>query len=167
MAKHLLNRTQIGAALEQVRGKRMPQRVRGNGFGYSRLLDVLAKNLPRTHARERLTTGIEKQNAFASAFFKSRPELTDIGRNGPDRRSPDGDEPLLASFAEHPHQLFLEQHVAHAERDPFGYAKAGPIRELEHRPIAEGKRLVERRRRDQSRDLVDREDIRQRTPPFR
>lgn len=64
VTKHLLNGAKVGAALQQMSGEGMPQRV-----GRYRLLDpgnfnVLPKNLPCSHSRQRLAASVEKEDSL-------------------------------------------------------------------------------------------------------
>ncbi len=70
MAEQELNRADVGAGFEQVYGKRVPHRMRGNGFGNPRAAvgflarlfdrgcgDVLSRTIPGEEPRRRpLTT---------------------------------------------------------------------------------------------------------------
>src|SRR5215475_5090418 len=84
-------------------------------------VDVAAKNLPGTHAAQGFAPRIEKENSLSALAirFETGAQLADVGRDGGDGRTPDGHEPLLAAFAEDPHELVLEQQILRAERDPF------------------------------------------------
>ena len=75
MAEHLLHRPQICTALQQMCCEGMAQRVWRNRFGYSHLVDVLAKNFPRAHARKRLTARVEEEDPFAFAFLQLRTQF--------------------------------------------------------------------------------------------
>ena len=48
MAQHGLNGTKIGPALQQMGGKGMPQSVRRNCFGDTRLAAVITEDLPKS-----------------------------------------------------------------------------------------------------------------------
>ena len=130
-------------------------------------VDVLAKDLPRAHARERRAARVEKERALPRAALELRPELALIDGDRGDRTPPDRHEPLLASFAEHAHETLVEQRVLHAERDPLGDAQPRAVRELEQRAVAKGERLVERRRGEQPLDIGDREHVGEREPALR
>src|SRR5687767_7473935 len=72
VAQHLLDGAQIGAPLQQVRGERMPQRMRRYVLRDAGPLDVLAKDLPRTHAGERLAARVQKQAPLPLPFLEPR-----------------------------------------------------------------------------------------------
>src|SRR3982750_3157784 len=63
MPKHFLDRAQICATLQEMRGERVAECMGRDVLLDSRTLDVLLKNLPRSHAGERLSAGVEEQDA--------------------------------------------------------------------------------------------------------
>src|SRR5687767_14729533 len=75
MSQHLLDRAQIGAAFQQVRGEGMPQRVWINTFADPGPLHVLPQDLPRPHTRERPAAGIEEEDSLPRPSFQCRPLL--------------------------------------------------------------------------------------------
>src|SRR5215204_4746518 len=64
MPKHFLDRSQIGASLEQMGRKRMAERVRRHVLVDAGALDVFAQDLPRPHARQRLSARVEEHHPF-------------------------------------------------------------------------------------------------------
>jgi len=153
VAEHFLDGAEVGPALEQVGGKGMAEGMRRDGLLDAGSVDVASEDFPGTHARERLATSIQEEDALPLPFLEFRALLADVGRNGRDRGSADGHEALLAAFAENTDQLLLENEVAHAERDPFGDTKTGAIGQLEHRAIAEDEWVVEARRGEEALDF--------------
>src|SRR5258706_2347355 len=71
VSEHFLDRSEIRTPLEQVCGKRMPQRMRRHTFSDSRSLHVLAENFPCAHARQWLSSGIQKKNSLPSTSLDS------------------------------------------------------------------------------------------------
>src|SRR5512140_176667 len=137
----------------------MPERVRSHMLLDVRHLDVLAKNLPRTHARQRRASRVEEERALPSAALELRPELALVHGHSRDRAAADRHQSLLAPLAEHAHEPFVEQRVLDPERDPLGHAQSGAIRELEQCAIAKGERLVEGRCREKALDVRHREHV--------
>ena len=85
--------------------------------------------------RQRLAARVEEENALpARRSLQPRTQLADVRRDGADRRASDRDESLLASLAEHAHELVLEQDVRtpsviHSEtRSPAPYASSSIAR---------------------------------------
>ena len=114
-----------------------------------------------------LPRALRNRTPFPSPFSSFGPQLAQIDRDRANRSPADRHEALLRSLSEHAHQMILQHHIAHAERDPFRDAKAGAVGQLEHRAVAKGQRLVERRRGEQLLDFVDAEHFGQRAPALR
>src|SRR5262249_29623427 len=100
VAQHLLHGAKVGAALEQMRGERVAQRVRGYAFtdprGTGRMLD----RAPRTHARKRRPARVQEYPALALPPIKRRPNLAYVQRDRSQRATADGDDTLLRALAE-------------------------------------------------------------------
>src|SRR5881275_1278390 len=61
VAEHQLNRAQVGAAFEQMRGERVAEDVRTQRARQSGLQRVLLQDLPEADAAERAAAGVEEQ----------------------------------------------------------------------------------------------------------
>src|SRR5437867_3361477 len=75
--KHLLYRTKIRAALQEMGRERVSQCVRGDALGDPGALHVLREDLPGAHPGERRAAGVEKERAprapaGAGALLESR-----------------------------------------------------------------------------------------------
>src|SRR5215216_1442061 len=117
MAKHFLDRPQIRAALEQMRGEGMPQGMRRHVLFYSCALDVFPKNLPRAHTREWFAARVEKQHALPMALLEAWTQLAHVRRERGDCMPPDRHESLFAAFAKHSNEAVVEHHVTKADGD--------------------------------------------------
>src|SRR6266849_2330363 len=142
----------------------MTQRVGRHRFGDSGLVHVLAQDLPRAHARQRLSARIEEQDSLALTLLQLWAELAQIDRNRANRAAADGNEALLGALAEYADEVVLEHHVANAQRNPFRDPEPGAIRKLEHCPVAKRQRLVKRRSGKKLLDLFNAEHFRKRAP---
>ena len=69
VAEHILHRTQVGAALNEVRGKGVPKRVRTHVFVDTRLNHCVFDNQKNHHPRELFATGVQK-NVVVVAFLR-------------------------------------------------------------------------------------------------
>ena len=98
VAEHLLDRTEVRPTLEQVRGEGMPQRMRRNRLGDSRLLHVFAEDLPRAHPGQRLPARIQEENALPFPFLQLGPELPEIDRRCANLFRPIGTRRSFAPF---------------------------------------------------------------------
>jgi len=61
MAEHQLNRPQIRATLQQMRGKTVSQHVRSQRNAQPRLLSIVRENLPHAHAADLYAPPVHKQ----------------------------------------------------------------------------------------------------------
>jgi hypothetical protein len=145
----------------------MPEGVRRDAFGDLCLIDVLPQDLPGTHPRERAAASTQEQNSLPFSPLQRRPKLAKVDGDCSDRPASDRHQTLLCPFAEDPDEMILQPHIANAERDPLRHAETGTIGHFEHRAIAKRKRLVERGGGQQALDLVNRQNLGQRAPPFR
>ena len=68
MPQHGLNGSQIGPTFQQMRGKRMPQHVRGDRLGNTGAARPLQKQLPKCLPRESSSSPTDEQNAGRSPF---------------------------------------------------------------------------------------------------
>src|SRR4029077_18335550 len=117
--------------------ERMTEGVGRNGLRDSDLINVLTKNLPRTHAGERAAARIQKESSLSLALLQLRAKLAQIDRDRADRSAPNWNEALLCALAEYPHDVVGKHDVANPERNPFRDAESRPICELEHCAVAE------------------------------
>src|SRR5688500_16667174 len=73
ISKDLAYRPKVRSALEQVRGEAVPQRVGRHVLRYARLRHVLAKDLPRAHARQWPALRVQEEHTPALAPLQPRP----------------------------------------------------------------------------------------------
>ncbi len=128
--------------------------------------DVLPQDFPRAHPGQGITSRIQEQNALPFSVLESRSQLAQIDRDSPNCTSADRNEPLFAALSEDANQMLVHQHVANADRDPFGNTQACAVAKLENCPITKREGLIERRRREQPLDFRDREHFWKCSPPF-
>src|SRR5437870_8222481 len=79
MPEHELNGPQIRAALEQMSGKTVPQRVRGKSHAHARLPSISRKYLPDTDTTQWRAAAIHEQRGIAGDFAEQlRPGVAEI-----------------------------------------------------------------------------------------
>src|SRR3954453_6301904 len=78
VSEHLLDSAKVGASLEQVRRKRVPQRMRRHVFRDRRTLDMTPQDLPGAHARQWLAARIEEEHALPLPFLELRSQLAKV-----------------------------------------------------------------------------------------
>src|SRR5436853_5574144 len=100
MAEHLLNRAQVGASLEQVRGERMAEKMGVNAGGVQpRGLGEPAQDQEGPGACQWPAAGVEEQ-LRAVVPVEVRPAASQVARERLRRLATDRDDALLRSLAE-------------------------------------------------------------------
>src|SRR5215208_37398 len=164
VAEHLLHGAQVGAALQQVGGEGVAERVGRDVLLDSGSLDVLLQDLPGAHAGEGRAAGVEQQDPLPLPRLQPGAHLAEVDGHGADGSAPDRHQPLFAALAEDANQAVLHQDVAHPEGDPLGDAEPGAVAQLQEGAVAEDERVVQRRGGQESGDLVHRQDVGERPP---
>ncbi len=102
VAEHHLDRAQIGAALEQVRRKRMPQHVRAERAATARLPRVALQDLPEPDARQAgpAAARVDEQPRALPLAEQRRPRVAQVPR-APTRAGlvADRDDALLVALS--------------------------------------------------------------------
>src|SRR5687767_2256666 len=93
VSKHLLYRSQIRAAFQQMGRERVPQRMRVDVLRDPGPFDVLAQDLPGTHARQRLAARVQKQRTARLAMLERPSLFANVNGERGDCASTNGDEP--------------------------------------------------------------------------
>src|SRR6476646_11043485 len=140
VAEHLLDAAQVAAALEQVGGERVPQRVRRDVLGDPGLAGVLADELEHRLAGDALAAVVEEKNvaALEPAQVRAAALEVDPGRLG--GALSHRHDPLLRALAGAADDALGQVDVGDAQRDELGDAQAGAVEQLEHRPVAQAAR---------------------------
>ena len=129
MAEELLDRTQVGAALEEVRGERVPEAMRVG---------------ERAAERRRIqppAAGREEQRVLRAAR-ELRARVAEVAGEPVRRLLAERHRPLLAALAADVHLLLLEVDVGEIQADGLGAAEAGGVDELDERAVPDGDRPV-------------------------
>ena len=135
VAEQLLDRAQVGAALEQVGRVRVTQPVR------------VAHQPAEGRRVERAAADREKQRVVC-ASREGRARVAEVGRDRMRRPLAERHDALLAALAEHVHRLLLEVDVCEVKPDDLGAAQAAGVGQLEDRGVADRQcRVTPRRRR--------------------
>src|SRR2546423_15124723 len=100
MAEHLLNRAQVGASLEQVRGERMAEKMGVNAGGVQpRGLGEPAQDQEGPGACQWPAAGVEEQLG-AVVPVEARPAASQVARERLRRLATDRDDALLPPLAQ-------------------------------------------------------------------
>ena len=147
MAEQLLDRAQVGAAVEQVRGERVAQRVRARRRPGPRRARAQTRSRRRTSDVDRRRPDFERNSAGSPSPARERRaaalEVARERRAAPARRP--GTMRVLRALALDAHLLGVEVDRADVEVDELLGAQAAGVGELEQRAVAQ---LQRRRRRD-------------------
>ena len=184
VAEQFLDHTQVGAALQQVRGEGVAQRVRadpparaaGSHVAPHEAIDASRRQPPTAEVQEqritppltvRLKADITGTSA-AAVSVAARSGVSGCSRSCRDQRLPilevlahrlrragvERHDPLLAALTEHAHHLRAEIDVVHVEPGELAEAEAGRVEQFEDRAVAANQDDVADRRLDQRRHLV-------------
>ena len=136
MAEHLLHGTEIGSALEQVRGEGVPQEVWVHSLGFeARLLGELAQDHERTCAGQRTASCVEKEIGPMS-LIEVRSAEREVPANGFGCRATQGNDPLLVALPEHAHDACIDVHRRAGEPYGLGDPETGAVHQFDKRAIA-------------------------------
>ena len=159
MAQQLLDHAQVRAALEQVRGETMPQRVRRHTrrqpgtLGAARWMARHASMRPSRRPRADRNSGPPRRSRSRATRRRSaRPSASQAGRTVVEvaLEAVEGDvadrhQPLAVALADDPHEAAVERQVLPVEPERLADAQAGRVQQLQQRPVADARGLVRRR----------------------
>lgn len=139
MSEQLLDGTDIGSALEHVGRETVPQDMRGNPLrGYTGrqrpLFDYLENPLPGEWLAEPRQKNARPRK---TASGKSAAGRVEIRRQRGAGRAAYRHEPLLGTFAENPQQFTVGHDIAAFQSADFADSEPAPVKNLQHRPIAQ------------------------------
>src|SRR5690242_15835476 len=105
--QQLLDDAQVGAALEQVRGEAVAERVRAHALGQAGLAPQPVEAPAQAADTERRAEVVEKYRRRLLAAGRRtpqehRPALVEVRLERVARRRPEQPDPLLAALAQHP-----------------------------------------------------------------
>src|SRR6478735_7438028 len=137
MSEHLLDRTQVGASLEQVRRERVAQEV---GVDPLRLEAGLVGQPPQDEEDagpgERPAVRVEEQ-LLPVAPVEMGPAAREVATEGVRCLPPDRYDSFLAAFAEGADEPVLEINGLLVEPDRLADAQPGAVEELGERAVAQ------------------------------
>ena len=152
MTEELLDRAQVGARVEQVRGERVPQRVgahaprdpRGRGAPPYDRVDRPRRQPAAPMVREERAAG--------------RRAVCEVRLERARRRGTEGHDPLLPALTEDPHRPPGAVHGVECEGRELRDAQAAGVEQLENGEVARARRPPERLALDERCRLVDRQE---------
>ena len=152
--------------VDQVRGKRVAQRVRRDFPGDARRPGVAFDGMPEGLPGHRKGAVAGEQRVAGAPAQDVRPGGGYVAVDPAERHFADRHQTLLAAFADHLHDAGVQVHRGEGERHQFADAKPGGVQGFQHRAIPVAERLplgiVAARRLQQPFHFVFRQRSRQR-----
>ena len=158
VTKEALNGPQVGAAVKQVRCKRMPHNVRTQIVWKPGVPGMLFQDLPESNAAQPTTAHIhEEPRAIGSG--QVRASVRRVSTNPFHRLTTDRDDALLRALSHANEIARLKVEVAWFDGDQFGHSHSGRIQQLDECAVAETAGCGRVWLIDQLVDLFDREKL--------
>jgi hypothetical protein len=157
VTEHFLYRNEVGAALQQVRGEAVPERMGRDVAIHPRIPNVLSDDLPRAHPAEWAPMLIQEDHTSGLAAIQLRASSSKVAPQHSNRTASEGDDPMPVSLAMNRNEALIQGQIPHSQADQLGDAKTGAIQSFQHREIPVGVRL--RTPREGRRSLEDRLDL--------
>ena len=147
MAEQFLDDAQVRAAVEQVRGEAMAERVRRDPERQAGPRPEAFEPEPEaTHADRRAPVIEEDLRWIGRASFGLREEyrtpIFEVGLEGRTRRPAQQTDTLLASLADHPDLAAAQVQIRHGRGGELADPQTGRVRGLDDRPVAEDQRVM-------------------------
>jgi hypothetical protein len=159
VAEHLLQRPQVAAAGEQVRGERVAQRVRAHAVVQPDGAGVALDDLVEPLAGKARAAAVDEDPRLVAQPDERRPPAFEVGARGGDCLAADRHEALLRSLPACPQDAGAQVEVAQLEPRGLGGAQAAGVHQLEQRPVPQRRRPRPARGAEQLGDLVPAEDL--------
>src|SRR5579863_5827440 len=147
VAQHQLDRAEVRATLEQMRGETVAQLVRRQAAAQAEAHSVIVQNFPDADAAHSFAGRRQEQNlAVRRRAGRPRefwPPGGQILFDGFDRFAADGHEPFLVSLADAAHAADAHVDVGDTQIQQFRNAQPSGIQNLEHRAVPQADRRGE------------------------
>ena len=139
MAEKLLYRTDVRAVLEHVRGKAVPENMRGDALRCDVCRNgTFANHLEYRLARKRFLEPSDKDVRHGEvAFRKHVARRGEIGRQRPSSGLANRDDALLRALAENAKKLAVGYYVLDLHSADLANAKPATVHDLEHSAVAQ------------------------------
>ena len=145
MTEHELQRPQIRAMFEQMRRKRMAQRMRRNRQRQPGLFQIFFDDAPERLARHLFAEPIDEQCFDIRSFQEDASRFVDIPAKIDHRRFAERHDALFIPFADAAQKAAFAIHVTQPQRHQFRDAQARRIKRFQHRFIPHRHRPIFRR----------------------
>ena len=135
MPEKLLNRTEIRAAREEMRGEAMTECVRAHALGQRKLSDAALHHAADASICQSTTLVVQEECVAPRGRAQT---VGEIGQKRLARLGPEGNDPFLAPLPKHANHAGLEVDLTNVEADELGAAYARGVEELQDRPASRG-----------------------------
>src|SRR3989442_177667 len=126
-----------------MRGKTVPQRVRGKSHAHARLPSIGRKYLPDTDTTQWRAAAIHEQRAIAGDFAEQlRPGVAEILFDDGERLLANGNNAFLVAFADATNTADFGIEIGDAQPRELRYTQAGRVQNLEHGAVPQAERSV-------------------------
>ena len=159
MPEHLLQRAQVAAAGEQVRGEAVAQRVRAHLRSEPGGRGVALHDLVEPLAGQAAAALVDEQARLPAVADQSPAPALEVGGERAGRSGADRHEPLLGALAAGAQDAGLEVDVTRLELDRLRRPQPACVHRLEQRAVAQRGRLGTTRLAQQLGDLVAAEHL--------
>src|SRR5467141_211447 len=168
MPEHELNGPEVRSALEQVRGKTMPQHVRRKSHTHARLASIGRKYLPDADAAQRRSAAIHEQRRTAGYFAEQlRPGVAEILFDDGERLLANRNNAFLVALADAANTADLGIEIGDAQPSELRYTQAGRVQNLEHGAVPQAERSLRIGLAEHALDFLEAEIARQGTSDLR
>ena len=140
--QYLLHRTQIGTAVEQVRRRRVPQRVRARWPRAWQFGEQTGDEAVHGAGREATTAGAQQQRRRVASQCGST--ALEIGPKRPLRGQPERHDALFRPLAQHTHDAPLVIDVVDVEPHELAHTQGARVEQLDRHAVTQSARGITR-----------------------
>jgi len=142
VAKHLLDKPDVGPILQHQRGHRVPEQVATAAFAKLGGVNVFPHHLREPVTRERLVEVGQEQRAVVRLAHQRGTNLDDVFINPRQRPRANRDHPVFLALAQADHHRApLDVEVVKFERSQFTAPHVGAVKRFEDGPVTHAQRV--------------------------
>jgi hypothetical protein len=135
MTQEFLDHAKVGAALEQMGGKRMSQHVRMKPTLESRRARVLSQDAPKPHAAQLAAPAVQEHDVGFAFADEDRTSIVKIGSKRSDRGAGQRDDTFPLPLSQDANVRLAKPERVQGEVQDFGHPKPRPVHEFEDGPV--------------------------------
>ncbi len=146
MPQQFLDHPEIGAALQKMSGKRMPQSMGGDFLVEGRLLNIPIQEPPHTTGGKAFSPPVQKDRFFSGAFALS-PVAQKVWSSpyqvlleGTAALFAQGYQPFFTALAKNHEITTVRIQIFQVQTGQFTHPDPGPVQQFHNRPVPQAKR---------------------------